>query len=186
MKSSIHRYLVNFALFQAAWFWGVLAPAGWDVVGVALVLAVHLKYFALAGETKFILLAVATGSVVDSLFSLGGVFVYNAAYTVWSVDFIPPWLMLLWAGFAMTINHSLSWLRRSKRIAAVMGAVAGPAAYLGGMAISDKLSLGVPAPVFVLCAAPVWAILCVGLPWLARVLPVAEDGEPFASDRRRF
>ena len=67
MKSSIHRYLVNFALFQAAWFWGVLAPAGWDVVGVALVLAVHLKYFALAGEAKFILLAVATGSVVDLL-----------------------------------------------------------------------------------------------------------------------
>ena len=41
-------------------------------------------------------------------------------------------MIALWTCFAATLRHSLAWLRARWLLAAVLGAVGGPLAYLGG------------------------------------------------------
>jgi hypothetical protein len=63
----------------------------------------------------------------------------------------------MWVAFAMTLNVSLDWLKRSKPLAIVFGAVGGPLAFiagekLGGVTFND--------PVAALIALSVgWALL---------------------------
>jgi cell division protein FtsW (lipid II flippase) len=49
------------------------------------------------------------------------------------VDGIAPyWMVAMWALFATTLNVSLRWLRPHVGLAALIGAVGGPAAYYAG------------------------------------------------------
>jgi heme O synthase-like polyprenyltransferase len=42
-------------------------------------------------------------------------------------------MCLLWAALAITLNHSMSWIKRSYWLAAILGSITGPLSYLAGV-----------------------------------------------------
>ena len=45
----------------------------------------------------------------------------------------PPWIVAMWALFAITLNYSLGWLRGRWILATILGAIAGPLSYWAGV-----------------------------------------------------
>lgn len=103
-----------------------LGPAA-VIAGVAL----HLKFLARERrrEISTIVLGVLLGAVIDSLFAAAHVVKYQCAL---APNLAPPWILALWAAFATTFAHGLSWLRGRPWLAMLAGALAGPPSYLAG------------------------------------------------------
>jgi len=123
--------LANFAGFQIAW-WACVLGATHDApwVGVvACVAFVALQWLASPrrrADAWLVACAALAGLMLDgSLAQLGWIDYYGNIGALPA----PAWIIALWAAFAMTINHSLAWLRPAMAI--VLGAVGGPMAYLG-------------------------------------------------------
>lgn len=144
MKTKAHL-LINFALFQLAWFACVLGganglpAAGLLAVGIAV--AVHFSYCARPlTELKLILLIGLIGALWDSLIVRAGLMSYPSGNFLAGVA--PYWIIAMWVNFAATINVSMNWLKGRLLLAAVFGAAGGPLSYfagykLGGVAIPD-------------------------------------------------
>jgi hypothetical protein len=77
-----------------------------------------------------ILLAVLLGTTWDSWLVIQGWLNFNSG--MWHPLLAPYWIIMLWALFATTINSSLAWLKQRYLLAALLGAIAGPAAYYAG------------------------------------------------------
>ena len=77
-----------------------------------------------------LLASAAVGLTLDHLLAVGGWVTYVGRVRV---GLIPLWLVMIWAGFGVTLRHSQSIFIRSKRAALSLGAVCGPAAYWGGV-----------------------------------------------------
>jgi len=93
----------------------------------------------------------------------------------------PYWIVLLWMLFAATLNLSLAWLKPRPLIAALFGAVGGPAAYVAGAKLG-ALTLTEPAAALPALAIG-WAVLT---PALARLAARGDgtDGGAARPDRR--
>lgn len=160
MTAAAGKAAANFALFQAAWLVCALAPRPWDLLGGALALALQFAFICAPREWRVVAAVIAVGGAIDTALAAAGIIHFDAAVA-------PPWLLLLWANFAATLRHSLAWLSRRAALAAVCGAIAGPVAYGGGAAISDKLEIAVAPVIFIAVHAPIWAALAAFLPPLA-------------------
>lgn len=127
--------LLNFGLYQTGWFIMVLGaarghPWAGSAAGLALV-AVHLLLARERGpELMTILMIGVLGTIVDSAQAFAGVFVFESGY--WNYWFVPLWLTVMWMQFATLFHFILTWLNRRYLLAAVLGAVGGPFAYLTG------------------------------------------------------
>jgi hypothetical protein len=138
------RTIINVAAFQAAWFAAVLGAArGFFWLGplaVTLGLACHLSLQ--PERLKEISLAMAAGVMgflFDSGLIAGGVF---APVRDWMpFPFSPLWMVCLWINFATLLNVSLQWLHGRYALAAVLGAVGGPAAYYSGARLGAMQNL---------------------------------------------
>jgi hypothetical protein len=165
------RLLLNVLAFQIGWFAAVLGAARglpWlGPIAVMLVLAWHL----LQSPRRWaeITLALATGAfgfLFDSALVAGGVFSPVR-------DWIPPplsplWMICLWVNFATLVNVSLKWLQGRTLLAALLGAVGGPAAYYAGAqlgATGDALSWG-----GILVLAVAWSGAVPAIFYMARVI----------------
>ena len=153
------RNLANFALFQGAWFAGVLLAAegrAWlATAAIAVGVLVHLAVVSdrPSREGALIVGAGILGTLLDSLLRVSGLIEYEAIPAGWPSAIVPPWIIALWCLFATLPAHSLGWLRPRLRLAVVLGAVGGPLAFLGGV------RLGALAP-----AEPeVWTLLALGV-----------------------
>ncbi len=123
--------LANFAGFQIAWWACVLGAAhGAPWLGVVACLAfVALQWLASPCprvDAWLVAGGALTGLAFDGLLAQLGWIDYRGSIGALPA---PAWIVALWAAFAMTINHSLAWLRPAAAI--VLGAVGGPIAYLG-------------------------------------------------------
>ena len=128
--------LVNIILFQVGWFACVLSAAAyqpWLGVGIAMLIIAFHTWRASRPVTEITLLAICVlvGAVWDSILVWqqwlaypSGMFLDNTA---------PVWIIALWALFATTLNVSLRWLKKRPVIAMIVGAIAGPLAYIGGV-----------------------------------------------------
>lgn len=127
--------IVNFLFFQLLWFSAVLGAANDYAWAAPLCLAVfvifHFTCFVKHRYADILLLAlcILLGLVIDSIGSHFGwvEFVY---YTFKPIT--PLWLLCLWAGFALTINHSMRWIKAHVILGGVAGAVFGPLSYYAG------------------------------------------------------
>ncbi|NTW58003.1 MAG: DUF2878 domain-containing protein [Nitrospirae bacterium] len=129
------RKIVNFIVFQAAWFAAVLGAAHgmpWlGVIAVPLALALHL---ALSPDWRPELLlalgAAATGFVFDSILIAAGMF--SPVPYILPSPFSSLWMVMLWVNLATTMNVSMGWLSGRYALAAVFGSIGGPVAYYSG------------------------------------------------------
>ena len=173
--------LVNFMVFQAAWFATVLGAAKdapW--VGPIVVLAaavLHLRNTRLPLiEARLLASAMVLGLVVDSLLLASGWIAYPNGQ--WIPALAPYWIVAMWALFATTLNVSMRWMRGRYVLAALFGAIGGPLSYYAGSRLGAMTFVDTQAAVAALAVA--WALAMPALMWLAARL----DGtrEPLRPD----
>lgn len=165
--------VANFVLFQLGWVVSVVGAArGYPAAGMvyAVVWSTMHHWYISNGrfhELLLVLAGAALGFVVDSLLVLGGVIAFPVHASLGSPSTV--WMVSLWVMFAMTLRHSLGWLRGRYLSAVLLGAVFGPLAYWAGSRIG-AIHLGdhaLPA------IALVWALSMVGLLVLERLTRAA-------------
>ena len=163
--------VANFVVFQMAWFAAVLGAAHqiplWGTVCVIAAIAWHLGVSARpAQEAKLIALACAVGLVVESAVAMQGNVTYPSGQPVaWLA---PYWMVALWGELAIALNVTMRWLKRRLWLAALFGAIGGPAAFsagvgLGGAAFVHKT----PALVTLVC---IYAVAMPLLVWFSNRL----------------
>jgi len=155
------RWLVaNAVWLQAGWWICVLgAERPWLLLLVIAGVAVHLRLCPdVNAEVKALLRVTLAGCVLDSTLGALGVF----GFAGWP---LPLWLALLWLVLASGMRHSLAWAGRHWQIGALIGALGGPLAYVGGARVTQvALPLGTLETGLLLM--PIWAL---ALPLLARI-----------------
>jgi hypothetical protein len=152
--------IINVLLFQGGWFACVLGAAHglpWTgALAAALVVGWHL---ARAQRPRRELALVATAAVVGALFETAlvqtGWIRFEQGLPVEGMA--PYWMVALWAIFATTLNVSLRALRPRLWLAALLGAVGGPAAYYAGARLGALEFTALGAALAVLAIG--WAIL---------------------------
>ncbi len=158
--------------FQMVWL-ACVAGAGngliWTGPLAALVFAAVV--FAYGGKAhedlRLLAIALPLGFLLDSAFAASGWLRYSLAWP-W-LHASPLWIWAMWAGFALTLNHSLAFLRERPWLAAALGMFGGPLAYWTAAGAFDAVSFGAPVS---------WVLGALALAWGA-LLPLL-----FALDRR--
>jgi hypothetical protein len=123
---------VLFLLVQVSWFAAVLGAArGRPLLGVGTaILFLPVLLVALPGPRRrlaLVVIATLAGGLADSAVQASGLMVYSGAPD--GSTLAPAWIFALWAIFAATFDESFGWLRGRLALAALLGAVAGPASY---------------------------------------------------------
>ena len=151
------NWLVNFAIYQAAWFVCVLGGDAWAWIAPVL-LAVHL-YLSPCRRADLLLAGVLllAGLAIDGTLRAIGFISFDSTFVP-----IPLWLMGVWLTFAILPNHSLAWLKNRLRLSAILGALGGPLAYWAGVRL-DAATFNWPLLPSLLLLAIVWAALMPGV-----------------------
>ncbi|MBT8082526.1 MAG: DUF2878 domain-containing protein [Gammaproteobacteria bacterium] len=157
------RVIVNLVGFKAAWTAVVLsAAAGAPVFGaiaVAVAIGVHLRSSDNAeGEARLLLVAALIGLAWESWLVQAGLLQYTSGVVV--PGLAPYWIVSMWVLFATLLNAGMRWLRRSKAVAAIAGAIGGPMAFVAGASVGA-----------VELVSPTFALICIGIGWAA-LLPL--------------
>lgn len=127
------NFWLVFAAYEGVWFATVIG-AGHGRVWPAAVAAVLFAAWRFgvstvrALEIRLIVVATAFGLLLDAALVWTGVAEYA---TAWPSPQAPFWLTLLWPVFALTIVPLFGHLHRRPWLAALLGAIGGPLAYLG-------------------------------------------------------
>ena len=154
------RIAANVLAFQVAWIGAVggsAAGQAWigPVMAVVLV-AAHLAFAADPSKELAGIAAIgALGTLWEVLPAATGLIEYRSG--VAALSGVPYWIAALWLAFATTLNVSLRWLRGRPLLAALAGAIAGPACY-GTAATLGALVLTEPLEALAAQAAA-WALL---------------------------
>lgn len=154
------RVLVNAALFQILWFAAIMGSAKlliWPSILGCLLLVVwqlHPKRKH-AGDIKLVGVAIVLGLIIDTL--LLQLNLYEFTYPFPFEGISPLWIILMWIGFALTVNHSMKWLELHPLLPALMGGIFAPLSYLAGLRLGAVEYLAGPLLISI-CISITWAI----------------------------
>jgi drug/metabolite transporter (DMT)-like permease len=151
---------------------------GWPgPLAVALFAAWHLSHrLAWRREWLLVLLICVFGFCLDTFWIQVQILNYSASGPMPEVA--PGWIVALWANFALTINHSMLYMRERLVLAALLGAIGGPVSYLIAAKAWDAATFGVDDVTFALTLGVAWAIATPVLFRLAKVLTAPPTAEP--------
>jgi hypothetical protein len=149
--------------YQAVWIVAVAgagAGGAWPGVVAALVFAALTLAFGGRRRDDLRTLAVALplGFALDSLFVASGGMDYAQPWArpwAWAA---PLWVWALWTAFAMTLNHSLAFLRGRPGACALLGALGGPLAYWTAAGAFDAVDFTVPVAQVMAALALAWGL----------------------------
>ncbi len=164
---------INAILYQATWFTAIAgAGRGWWWAGPAALTVFAFWQLAVSRQRRadiiLLLCTAAVGFVIDSMFADTGLLHYASALP-WA-HLAPIWIVALWMSFALTLNHSLGYLKSHLLLAAALGGVGAPLAYLAAARAWGALSFpDAPLPTLILLAV-LWALLTPALCRLALAL----------------
>ncbi|MGK0500552.1 MAG: hypothetical protein ACJAYG_002205 [Oceanicoccus sp.] len=158
LKLLANKTLLNALLFQLGWFACVL---GGDYIALPFLLValyLHSRFFIQQkAEWQFIAAVALVGLLLDNLLAISGVMQFSQA----GLPYMPLWLFCLWGLFAITLNHSLVWLKQRLWLAALLGGVSGSLSYFAGSRLTGVILLD-----------PAWqSIIVIGLCW-SLILPL--------------
>jgi hypothetical protein len=155
----------NLIGYQIVWFSAVIGAGRglwWPgVIAAAIFILLHLVFARqsrIGRTTDFKLLAVAVliGTLLDGILATSGLARYAANDMTLPSGGAPLWILSMWASFALTLRHSMTFLLGRPTVALVFGAIGGPLAYFGA-------SRGWQVIVF---AEPRWmALLALAIGW---------------------
>lgn len=134
--------LLNVIGFQAVWWACVIgAGKGWAWAGpmvAAFYAATHLHFSPTRRrDLRLVASALLLGLVLDGALGASGLLTYA---TAGESPLIPPlWILALWAGFALTLTHSMAILAPRPWAAALFGALGGPLAYASAASIAGAI-----------------------------------------------
>lgn len=155
MKANI----LNFILFQLGWFVCILGAAYnyvYEAIFMSLVIIfLHLKVTKNnTNDLKLFIFALTIGFFFDGFLQLQQLIVYfNPG---WPYPLPPLWILVMWVIFAMTLNHSLKWMKGRVLIAMLFGLIGGPLAYLAGEKL-NAIILNSSSTLYILAIG--WAII---------------------------
>ena len=156
--------LLNAVGYQLVWS-AAAAGAGAQLVwpGPAAALLFALLTLAYGGraraDLRTLAIALPLGFALDSLFAASGWLVY-AQPMPWPLAWAAPlWIWALWTAFAMTLNHSLSFLDQRLGLCALLGVVGGPLAYLTAAGAFDAVDFARPLPQVLTALAVAWGLM---------------------------
>ncbi|KFN46534.1 DUF2878 domain-containing protein [Arenimonas metalli] len=161
----MNRALANVANvvgYQAVWLASVAgAGAGmvWAGPVTALVFAVATLAYGgrRAEDLRLLAVALPLGILLDTAFAASGWLRYAEPWPwTWAA---PAWIWSLWAGFALTLNHSMAFLRERPVAAALLGLFGGPLAYWAAAGAFDAVSFGAPVGWVMGALAIGWAVV---------------------------
>jgi hypothetical protein len=124
--------LLNAAGYQLVWLVSILGAArGYALLGPIVALAFVALVLAFGGQRqsdlRLIPLALLVALLVESAWIAIGWMHYE---TPWPLAWLTPaWMIGIWVSFALTLNHSLAFLKGRHALAAALGAAGGPLAY---------------------------------------------------------
>lgn len=135
LRSLAAANLANFAACQAGWFACVLGAAhgmaGYGVIAALVVIAGHLAWSSTRASDLMLLAAAGgVGLIFDGTLARAGLVVYAPGALM--LGPVPDWILALWLLFALMLRRSLAWLAPRPLLAAALGLVGGPLAYLAG------------------------------------------------------
>ncbi len=164
--------LGNFLGYQAVWWSAVYGAAhGSPWPGIAAAALFTAAQLALSrrrtADLGLLGVALLLGVLLDGTLAGTGLVRYAAADPSLPRGGAPGWILALWVAFALTLNHSLSWLRARPLAGAILGAIGGPLAYAGAARLA-ALSFAAPAWHGAAALAAGWGAALALLAWLAR------------------
>lgn len=174
--------LANAAGFQMVWLCCVGgAGAGQAWLGPVAALLFAMAVLALGGKARADLRALAValplGFAFDSAFAASGWLQYAQPWP-WA-SAAPVWIWALWAGFALTLNHSMAWFRQHPWLAALFGFVGGPLAYATAARGFRAIEFDAADGVVLVALALAWALVLPLLLWIdGRLLARAQRWRP--------
>ena len=140
------KNLLNFVLFQSLWFSCVLGAANqtiWPAVMIVTVMLSVFLYPAIRNKQDIMFLSVCLimGFILDSLLAYMELVDYK--YDDGFNHIAPFWIIFLWAGFSLTLNHSMSWLLKKPRLGTFFIIIGAPLSYfsaekLGAIQIQES------------------------------------------------
>lgn len=165
--------VLNAVAYQLVWFATVLGAGRglwWPgPLAVLVFAALHLGVMVRNRDVRrrdlaLVAAAVACGLVIDGVLSGSGAVVFAAASPALPPGGAPLWMLTLWAAFALTLRHSLRAVTARPVLAALLGAIGGPLAYLGAARATGAVSFPEPSGATLAMLAGGW---CVALGLLA-------------------
>lgn len=112
-------------------------------------------------EVITIITVVTIGLVIDTLLVYFHVF-YFPPESLSSVFAIPLWLIVLWAAFASTLNHSLAFMKTYPSLKYLAGIVIAPLSYLAGYNF-NAVGFGYSVTTTFLILSGVWFIFMMAI-----------------------
>lgn len=155
--------------YQAVWFAAVIGAGHglwWPGVIVAALFALWRLWVSSHRllEARLALLGVGLGLVLETLWVRTGLLDYAAA----PAHGVPLWILALWLAFSLCVVPLLGYLHRRLLLAAVLGAIGGPLAYLGAARGWHVVEFAQPHWQSLLTLAAGWAVAMPLLAWCAR------------------
>jgi hypothetical protein len=156
------RWIIFNALgFQAVWWACVLgAGVGWGWAGplaAAAFIALHLRWTPTpVRDLRLLAASLALGLMIDGLLGASGLLDYATAAGPRALA--PPWILALWAGFALTLAHSMACLARRPLAAAAFGLLCGPLAYASAATVAGAVAFPSGSVPALAAVAVGWAI----------------------------
>ena len=135
------KKIINVIGFYIVW-WGCIFGVLYDYTYSGPLLAllfiiIHMKFVAIESmELKLICYISILGTIVDTSFILLGLLGYEGGYGN-NIAIAPLWVTSMWACFAMSINHSMVWLKNKYFLSVLLGIIFGPLVYLS----SEKVGI---------------------------------------------
>lgn len=146
--------------YQVVWFaavWGAAVGAWWMAPLALLPFALwYLSRPDRRIDACLMAVAVLVGTALDSALAASDLVAYASA--VPSPHAAPVWIVAIWAAFALTLRHSFRFLHGRMLLAAALGAIGAPLAYVAA-------ARGWHAVAFPRGTMP--AVIALGLGWLA-------------------
>jgi hypothetical protein len=151
-------WLPNLIGFQLVWIASVGGAAqGWWWAGpaaLALFAGWQLAVTAVrASDLRLMLFCATLGFAVDSLWVQAGFMRFEAPLP--DPRLAPVWIVAMWTGFGLTVNHSLSGLKPHPLLGGMLGLLGGPLAYWAAERAWGAVQI----------SASVWPFLALAVAW---------------------
>lgn len=160
----------------AGWFACIYGAAhdrhGLAVLVVGALLCMHLVVRANRSVLRIltvVLVSLLFGFAFDSLLIVCGLYV--PIRWIMPAPLATIWLMALWVNFALIVDIPLRWLQQHLGMAALLGGIFGPSAYLAGQRLG-AIRIEEPTRWNVALMSLAWALGLALLMFVARLLPV--------------